>query len=53
MAKRNQDRFTWTSTLSRAHDLTIISFLKSAFKDLYEIEKQIQQDYAAYAENNG
>ena len=33
-----------------AHDLTIISFFKCAFKDLYEIEKQIQQDYTAYAE---
>lgn len=33
-----------------AHNLTIISFLKSAFKDLYEIEKQIQQDYVKYAE---
>lgn len=34
-----------------AHDLTIIEFLRSAFKDLYLLEKQQAQCYTEYAEN--
>lgn len=33
-----------------AHDLTVFDFLKSAFKDLYAIEDEMQHQYAEYAE---